>query len=672
MKARAALSRTGRRSLVSIGAIVIATSLVACRNKSDTATQIPQATARPTLTEAATEDASETEEPPEVVTIEVTRVVVETAVVVVTPEPVEQQPEPKELTICLKEEPETLYPYGLRQPSITADHVSHGIYESMFTTKSYDYQARGIEKIPSLSNGDVVFQNVTVNDGDLVVDADGDLVSLKEGVRVLNLADQEVVFDGTPLVMTQMVVQFALEPLIWSDGTPVSADDSVFSFEIASDPETPVPKNIIERTESYVATGDLTLEWTGIPGYFDRTYFTNIWSPYPRHYWGEFTPEELIDADVAIRRPLSSGPFVLTEWIEGEQITLEKNENYYLADQGLPNLDTVRFIFASSSSQLLANLLSGKCDIGTHEGISISDAPILLDAEQNGLIVPHYQTGTVFEHIDFGIDPVTEFVSERPDWFEDERVRRAFVHCTNREAMVEELLYGQSEIIHAYVPSSHPLYPDDISEWPYDPVAGNMLLDSAGYRDLDEDGFRDDPRTGSRFKVQLLSPLGNKLGEQVAYRFRDDLLRCGVEVLPAFLSSEEYFSDGPEGPLFGRKFDLGAFPWLISIEPNCALYLSSRIPGPDNAWNRSFNNETGFDNEAFDAACEGALAKIPGMPEYAENHREALRIWSEQVPIIPLFMRLKIAATRPDVENLIVDPTQPSELWNLYEIDVSS
>ncbi len=139
-----------------------------------------------------------------------------------------------------------------------------------------------------------------------------------------------------------------------------------------------------------------------------------------------------------------------------------------------------------------------------------------------------------------------------------------------------------------------------------------------------------------------------------------------------FVNADQYFADGPEGPLFGRQFDLAAFPWLISVEPNCALYLSSQIPGPANGWNRNFNNETGFSDPEFDAVCEAALAALPGTPEYDENHREALRLWSEQMPIIPLFMRLKVAATRPGILNFVVDPTQDSELWNLNEIDIAA
>jgi peptide/nickel transport system substrate-binding protein len=323
-----------------------------------------------------------------------------------------------------------------------------------------------------------------------------------------------------------------------------------------------------------------------------------------------------------------------------------------------------------NGSQLLAQLVSGQCDIGTHESIGAQDLAFLNEGADGGQLAPYFQSGTVFEHIDFGINPVEQHALQRADWFEDARVRQAFLMCTDRQRIVDELFFGRAEIIQAYVPSIHPLYPDNAALWPYDVAAANELLDSAGFLDSDEDGVREDPGLGGAFKVSLLSPLGNANAEQIATIFSENLADCDVSVELSYLDSDRYFADGPDGPLFGRQFDLAAFPWLIGIEPNCALYLSSRVPGPENGWNRNYNNESGFNNAEFDAACEAALSSLPGTPEHEASHREAIRIWTEQVPIIPLFLRLKVAATRPGVQNFVVDPTQSSELWNLYEIDV--
>jgi peptide/nickel transport system substrate-binding protein len=201
------------------------------------------------------------------VLVEVTRVVVETEVVEISPQAPTKQPESKLLTICVGQEPSTLYPYGRSQQDIAVTHLLHGIYENMFTTLTYDYQPRGVEKLPSLADGDAEIKQITVQEGDQVYDVNDDVVVLREGVTVITADGQKVTFEGEPLTMSQMVVEFTLQPLVWSDGTPVSAGDSEYSFKLAVDPETPVPKYKIERTENYVATGDLTLEWTGVPGY---------------------------------------------------------------------------------------------------------------------------------------------------------------------------------------------------------------------------------------------------------------------------------------------------------------------------------------------------------------------------------------------------------------------
>lgn len=588
----------------------------------------------------------------------------------VTPDPIVEAAEEKELVICIGQEPGSLYPYTRPRMSLAANHVLQGIYESMFTTLSYDYQARGIEKMPSLADGDATINPVTVQEGDRVMDADGDVIVLREGAHVKDSSGRVVEYEGDPIFMSQMVVNFTLKPLVWSDGTPVTAGDSVYSFELGADPRTPIPKGPFEQTASYEAAGELTLQWKGIPGNLDRRYFANIWTPYPRHYWSQYSAGDLLEAEEAKRLPLSHGPFVVEEWVDGDHLTLVKNDNYYLSEQDLPRVDRVRFLFTPTINQMSAQLLSGECDIGTHDGLSIRESSFLLDAERNGLLNPYFQAGTVFEHIDFGINTIEGYENTRPDWFEDPRVRQAIVMCTDRQRMVEELLFDKADVMDAYIPSLHPLYPDDLTVWPNDVEAANVLLDEAGFPDADGDGIREDQSSGTPFNVTLLGATGNELGEQVAGIFQENMAECGIEVELSFLHADVYFADGPEGPLFGRQFDLAAFPWLISIEPNCALYLSSQIPDLSNNWNRNYNNETGFSNSRFDTACEAALEALPNTTEFEENHQEALRIWSEQMPIIPLFMRLKVAASRPEVENFIVDPTQTSELWNLYEIDI--
>jgi peptide/nickel transport system substrate-binding protein len=64
------------------------------------------------------------------------------------------------------------------------------------------------------------------------------------------------------------------------------------------------------------------------------------------------------------------------------------------------------------------------------------------------------------------------------------------------------------------------------------------------------------------------------------------------------------------------------------------------------------------------------LQSLPGTESYIIGHKEAQRIFSEQLPALPLFLRLQIAATRPLVRGFLLDPTENSELWNIEAIDL--
>jgi peptide/nickel transport system substrate-binding protein len=611
-------------------------------------------------------------------TMEVTRVVEVVETVEVTTAPTAAPDAPKDLIVCMAQEPDTLYFYGTSM--LAASAVLHSIYENNLTTLSYAYQAQGIEKVPSLADGDAQLVEVEVKPGDMVRDATDTVVPWGEGVTVQNTAGEEVAFDGNPVMMNQLVVDFTMKPRVWSDGTPATADDSIYSFELAGDPDTPAPKYTVERTASYEATGDLTTRWTGMPGFMDSTYYTNFWTPLPRHAWSGFTAAELIEAEESTRMPLGDGPFKIDEWIAGDSIRLSKNEFYYRSAEGLPYLNSVTYKFIPDTNQLIAQLLSGACDIGTQDGMGADQAPFLIEAEANGLLVPYFQTGTVFEHVDFGINSYDygDDVAQgepgwRPDWFEDVRVRQAMTMCTDRQSMVDNILYGRSEVIHTYIPSVHPLYPaGELTEWPFDVEQGNALLDEVGYLDTDGDGIREDAATGTPFHITLGTTAGNEMRQQLTQIFKENMAACGIDVELYYPPAGEWFSDGPEGVLFGRKFDLGEFAWLTGVEPSCNLYNTVSITGPEEegfgGWGNS--NAAGWSNAEYDAACSLAQGSLPGTPEYEEGHRQAQIIFSEAVPVIPMFLRLKVAAARPEVLNFGVDPTQNSELYNIFEIDL--
>jgi len=227
------------------------------------------------------------------------------------PEPSHTAALPRTLTVCLGQEPNSLYPFG--NLNSAARSVLGAIYDGPIDTFTNGYQPVILEKIPSIENGEAELAAVTVKRGDMVVDAKGNYAVLDFGLEVLPSGCNQdacvVKYTGSPdFQMDQLIVTFRLLPgLTWSDGAPLTAADSVFAFNLASDPATPGSKYLIDRTSSYEALDDQTVQWWGLPGFMDATYSSNYWAPLPRHIWENVPASELASGDLAAHPPLGWG-----------------------------------------------------------------------------------------------------------------------------------------------------------------------------------------------------------------------------------------------------------------------------------------------------------------------------------------------------------------------------
>jgi len=545
--------------------------------------------------------------------------------------------------------------------------VWQAIYDGPIDHRNYADQPVILTHLPSLVNGDAGVESTAVQTGDRVLDASGSVIELSPGVMVEDVGGQRVIFDGTPLLMRRMIVTFTLQPdLYWSDGMLLTADDSVFSFELASEPATATGKHVIERTSDYRAADTRVVVWSGIPGFLDQSYWLDFWHPLPRHAWGHLSAAELLTADVATRKPLGWGPFVIHEWIPGDRLTVVRNPIYFRAHDGLPRMDEVIFRFIPDPARLAEELLSGRCDVVTHEAAGPVRAA-LSDPSRIETLSAH---GTRCEFLAFGISPNSDY--DRPDFFEDVRVRQAIALCIDRQAVVSETLGLSGRVLHSYLPPEHPLYAGDaLTIWEYDPEAGQKFLATAGWYDEDGDSVRE---------AHSIPGIADGASFRVAYVTTDDLLRlqtgqlvqtylaaCGIEVIVESASPESLFAPGPEGILFGRRFDLAQFSWRATPDPLCDLFLSSQVPD-SGRWDRP--NVAGFLDDEYDTACRMALDAFPGSENYVAGHIESQRIFSERLPVLPLFQRLKIVLAQPSVIGLSPDPTQTSALWNIEQLDV--
>lgn len=579
-------------------------------------------------------------------------------------------PEPKILTVCLSDEPDSLYLYGSESPA--ARHVWQAIYDGPLDSRAYSYQPIILTDLPSLTNGAAAVETVTAQVGDRVLAAGGEVVELAPGVRVNDAAGQHVTFDGAPILMQRMVVTFTLQlDLYWSDGMLLTADDSVFSFELAADPATPTDKHVIERTAEYRAADVRTVVWSGIPGFLDHFYFLNFWHPLPRHTWGQLSAVELLSADMSTRYPVGWGPFVIYEWVPGDHITLARNPIYFRISENLPRLDEVVFRFVSDPAALAAELLAGRCDVVTHEAADAVRAALSPPSEgEEGGIQTLFTHDTRWELLAFGISPAIGY--DRADFFEDVRVRQGIALCIDRQALASEVARPSDRVLHSYLPPEHPLYAGDVlAAWGYDPATGQTLLATAGWYDEDGDGVREAHAIpgladGTPFQVTHYTT-DDPLRIRAAQLIQSNLAACGIQTSVETMPSEVLFAPWPEGVLFGRRFDLAQFSWRVTPDPLCDLFLSSQIPSAGR-WDRP--NVAGFLDDEYDAACLSALEALPGSEEYVAGHTEAQRIFSERLPVLPLFQRSKVILASAVVIGLDPDPTQASELWNIEQLDL--
>lgn len=592
---------------------------------------------------------------------------------------------PKVLTVCLGQEPNTLYPFG--GPNTAARSVLAAINDGPIDRVGYEYQPVILTQLPSIENGDAQIVKTPIQPGSQVVNADGAVVLLEKDVRIRPAGcrgdDCVLTYDGTTAVeMDQMVVNFRMRPdLTWSDGTPITSDDSVYAFTLANEASAIADPFLLDRTQVYEATDVSTVQWWGKPGFIDPTYFINFWSPAPKHIWSQFSADQLPTIDVSARSPVGWGPFMIQEWAAGDHITLAKNPYYFRAAEGYPKFDTLTFRFTPDPNTALSEMVAGRCDILDPSIRLDNNASLLQEMQTGGQAQVFFAPGMTIEWLGLGILPATYdngydtlYQKDRPDIFADLHTRQGIAYCLDRQSVVTNVLLGRTTVPNSYLPVDHPLYDPNIAAIPFDPSVGMSLLDQAGWKDTDGD-----PATPLEAVTVKNVPAGTPLAltyytttatqrRQVTDILVQSLAQCEIGVTPQHYSQTDLYASGPSGLLFGRHFDLIEYAMGVNdIEPPCGWFTSAEIPSDANGWIGT--NVAGYKNDQYDAACRAAKLALPGEPAYSDSYRMTQNLFASELPAIPLYYRMRVAAARPGICHFDFDATA-NPLWNVEAIDL--
>jgi peptide/nickel transport system substrate-binding protein len=368
--------------------------------------------------------------------------------------------------------------------------------------------------------------------------------------------------------------------------------------------------------------------------------------------------------------------------VAGDHIALIKNERYFRAAEGLPRFTELTFRFVPDSAGAVSDLIDGACDI-LDPSISLDGQVDLLRsmADQQKLQV-FFTTPPVMEQLAFGIRPAVydngyNPTSDRPDYLGDAGLRQAVAMCIDRQEVVDTVLQGLSSVPVSFVPEEDPLYSTSATIYSFDPAGANALLEKIGWRDIDKNpstprqawGIKNVPN-GTSLELNYITT-GAAQRAQVSTIVADSLAQCGFKVNVEYLDQKVLYAAGPEGPLFGRKFELAEFAMgSAGMEPPCDWFTSAEIPNTANYWVGT--NVSGYGSPAFDAACQEARQSLADETSYADAYHQVQSIFTQDLPIIPLYWRIRIAAARPGICNFSLDPTTSSSLWNIESFDSGS
>ncbi len=385
----------------------------------------------------------------------------------------------------------------------------------------------------------------------------------------------------------------------------------------------------------------------------DALFFSDTYV-YPEHAYGKLDATKLQASDYG-RAPLGTGPYRVRQWVAGQAVILEPNPNYNLTPNK-PAFSTVTIKIVADTNQLLAQVQTGQVQIVTSDATSLSQVPQLDQIGQAGLVKPYYIPSATWEHIDFNLsNPL----------FKDVRVRQAFAYAINRQQIVDKVLFGKTVVAHSWItPNITQFYNSDVPKYAYDPAKATSMFAAAGYTP-GSDGILTGPGGKMSFKYQTTA--GNAYRQAVTQLVAADLKAVGVDAQLEYVPAQQYF--GPQGPLTLRTFAFGEYAWVSSADPGgISLYDTAGIPTQANGY--TGQNYPGWSNPANDKLLEDAnanklIALDPAKRAVAYKAEQVL--FAQQLPVIPLHVRLNITTAPVGLQNYKPSGTSLPETWNIQE-----
>ena len=302
----------------------------------------------------------------------------------------------------------------------------------------------------------------------------------------------------------------------WQDGEPVTAEDVVYSAQVASSSEFNYLRRI--RMQYFAGTDETGCE-TGtdsieVKALDDHTVEFTLKTPMdpsiiyalvnrdffimPKHLLGDISDTDLVN-DAFWQKPVGSGPCIFDSMESGVSIEFKANKDYYL---GAPDFD--RLVFKKvQSSNLLSGLMSGDIDVlSGNSQIPLADWEAAKNTQ--GIVAKSVPT---FAYQYMAMNTSRDYLTED--------VRHAISLAINRQVIVDQLLQGEARIAIGPLAEDHPYFDEKLLPIEYDPEKAKSMLEAAGW--------------DSNRELEVMVSTGNEVREKSAILIQQDLQKIGIK-----------------------------------------------------------------------------------------------------------------------------------------------
>ncbi|WP_375592680.1 peptide ABC transporter substrate-binding protein [Algihabitans albus] len=439
-----------------------------------------------------------------------------------------------------------------------------------------------------------------------------------------------------------IAVTYSLHPdATWGDGTPVTTDDVLFTWEVGRHPQSGISNfELYRRILDITVIDDKTFTF-----HVDRVTFAYAsatdFRVLPAHI-----ERPIFEADPASYRTrtafdsdptnpgLAFGPYRIVSLTPGAEVALEPNDTWFGPP---PAFDRIVVRVIENTPALEANLLSGAIDtIPGAMGLTVDQALAFEQRHGDDWNVL-FKPGLVYEHIDLMLDnPILA----------DRRLRQALLHGIDRDAISEQLFAGRNPVADGNVSPLDWVYSDAIPTYPYDPERAEALLEEAGWTRQGGSGLRRNA-AGDSLRLEIMTTAGDRTRELVQQVIQSQLRDIGVELTIRNEPARVFFGQ----TVSQRRFTgLAMFAWFSSPEnvPRTTLHCE-QIPTEENGWGGQ--NYTGYCTPEMDALIDRIEIELDREAR-AELWAELQRLYATDLPALPLYWRAQPFVLPPWLEGV--------------------